>query len=78
MSIHALKVDSLNNLARLDVYLTQNLPDVPSRTFVKKLIEASQPGDVIICLGAGSITHWAAELPEALRLFSLKQNCMAI
>jgi UDP-N-acetylmuramate--alanine ligase len=34
---------------------------------VSKLLAVSQPGDVVICLGAGSITHWAAELPEALR-----------
>ncbi len=34
---------------------------------VQKLSEVCKPGDVIICLGAGSITHWAAELPEALR-----------
>ena len=36
--MHSLKVDSENNHLRLDVYLAQNLPDAPSRTFVKKLI----------------------------------------
>jgi UDP-N-acetylmuramate--alanine ligase len=25
-------------------------------------------GDFVICLGAGSITHWAAALPESLRV----------
>ena len=26
----------------------------------------SRPGDVVVCLGAGSITHWAQELPAGL------------
>ena len=26
----------------------------------------AQPGDLVMCLGAGSITHWAAALPEQL------------
>lgn len=34
---------------------------------VLKLSEVAQPGDIVICLGAGSITQWASELPEALR-----------
>ena len=25
-----------------------------------------EPGDLVVCLGAGSITHWARALPEAL------------
>jgi UDP-N-acetylmuramate--alanine ligase len=33
---------------------------------VAKLLEVAQPGDIIICLGAGSITYWAADLPEAM------------
>lgn len=28
--------------------------------------EEAEPGDLVICLGAGSITHWAHALPEAL------------
>jgi UDP-N-acetylmuramate--alanine ligase len=24
------------------------------------------PGDMVVCLGAGSITSWAQELPDAL------------
>ncbi|WP_350334953.1 UDP-N-acetylmuramate--L-alanine ligase [Coralliovum pocilloporae] len=28
--------------------------------------EQAEPGDLVICLGAGSITHWAHALPEAL------------
>jgi UDP-N-acetylmuramate--alanine ligase len=27
----------------------------------------TEPGDAVICLGAGSITHWANALPEELR-----------
>jgi len=28
--------------------------------------EEAQPGDVVVCLGAGSITSWAHALPEEL------------
>ncbi len=28
--------------------------------------ETARPGDLVVCLGAGSITHWAAALPAAL------------
>ena len=42
MSTHTLKIDHENSHLRLDVYLTQVLPDVPSRTFVQKLIEAGK------------------------------------
>ncbi len=42
MSTHILKIDHENSQLRLDVYLTQTLPDVPSRTFVQKLIEAGK------------------------------------
>lgn len=39
MAIHILKVDEAHDHLRLDVFLTQVLPDVPSRTFVQKLID---------------------------------------
>ena len=42
MPTHVLKVDPDHSQLRLDVYLAQNLSDVPSRTFVKRLIEAGQ------------------------------------
>ena len=29
--------------------------------------EIAAPGDLVVCLGAGSITYWANDLPEALR-----------
>jgi UDP-N-acetylmuramate--alanine ligase len=28
--------------------------------------ERTKAGDVVVCLGAGSITYWAAALPTAL------------
>ena len=45
MSTHTLIVEADHNDLRLDVYLTQSLPDAPSRTFVKKLIDA---GHVVV------------------------------
>jgi UDP-N-acetylmuramate--alanine ligase len=35
-------------------------------TLAKQVAELARDGDVVICLGAGSITQWAAELPEQL------------
>ncbi len=32
------------------------------------IVEISQPGDYVICLGAGSITQWANALPEQLEV----------
>jgi UDP-N-acetylmuramate--alanine ligase len=28
--------------------------------------ELAQPGDMVVCLGAGSITYWANSLPDEL------------
>lgn len=42
MPEHILKVNEGQALLRLDVFLTQNLPDVPSRTFIKHLIDSGQ------------------------------------
>ncbi|MCK5012659.1 MAG: RluA family pseudouridine synthase [Candidatus Omnitrophica bacterium] len=39
MTTHALKVDEAHDHLRLDVFLTRVLCDVPSRTFVQKLID---------------------------------------
>lgn len=39
MSEHFLTVDAENSPGRLDVFLTKNFPEVPSRTFVQKLID---------------------------------------
>ena len=32
-----------------------------------RLLELAEPGDMVICLGAGSITRWAAALPEEMQ-----------
>ena len=42
MPTQILKVNEDHANERLDVFLTQHLPDVPSRTFIKKLIETGQ------------------------------------
>lgn len=39
MTMHILKVDEARDHLRLDVFLTQVLPDVPSRAYVQKLID---------------------------------------
>ncbi len=40
MQTHVLKVDEENNQLRLDLFLTKALPEVPSRSFIKRLIES--------------------------------------
>ena len=45
MSTYALKVEPEHDCERLDVYLTQALPGIPSRSFVQKLLEA---GSVLV------------------------------
>ncbi|MBI5024502.1 MAG: RluA family pseudouridine synthase [Candidatus Omnitrophica bacterium] len=45
MSTYALKVEPEHDRERLDVYLTQALPDIPSRSFVQKFLEA---GSVLV------------------------------
>ncbi len=32
-----------------------------------RVLELAEPGDLVICLGAGNITRWAATLPDELR-----------
>jgi UDP-N-acetylmuramate--alanine ligase len=32
-----------------------------------KIAETAGDGDIVICLGAGNITQWANDLPEALQ-----------
>ena len=40
MCLKYIKVDQENNLTRLDVFLTAKLEDIPSRNYIKKLIES--------------------------------------
>ena len=35
-------------------------------TLAAQILEVAEPGDLVICLGAGSSTQWAAELPGQL------------
>jgi UDP-N-acetylmuramate--alanine ligase len=35
-------------------------------TLARQVLEIAKPGDAVICLGAGSSTQWAAELPEQI------------
>lgn len=37
-----------------------------AEALAQKVSELATPGDVVICLGAGSITYWAHKLPEEL------------
>ena len=30
------------------------------------IVQLTKPGDMVVCLGAGTITQWAHALPEAL------------
>ncbi len=46
MSIHVLKIEEEQARQRLDIFLAQNLPEAPSRSYVKKLIDN---GHVKVC-----------------------------
>ncbi|MBC6417125.1 MAG: UDP-N-acetylmuramate--L-alanine ligase, partial [Rhodospirillales bacterium] len=40
---------------------------LPDHTILGRVIHSmAQPGDLVICFGAGSITHWANVLPQQL------------
>ena len=40
---------------------------LPSPARLAEMVNAiARPGDFVVCLGAGSITHWANALPQAL------------
>jgi UDP-N-acetylmuramate--alanine ligase len=41
------------------------IPDAD--TLARELVQVAQPGDMVVCLGAGDITKWAAGLADALR-----------
>jgi UDP-N-acetylmuramate--alanine ligase len=52
--------ESLRSHGHRDVALTSKA------TLAKDLHRHLEPGDLIVCLGAGDITYWAADLPEDL------------
>ena len=83
MPHHTLTVDEQNHRIRLDVFLAQNLPDVPSRTFVQRLIEDGQvtvnkksvkanypvaQGDKVIVEVPEEIPSWDNVKPEKIAL----------
>ena len=83
MPQHILKVDDQNDKIRLDIFLAKNLPDVPSRTFVKGLIDDGQVkvnqrdvkahyqvalGDEIIVQMPEEIASWDNVKPEKIAL----------
>jgi UDP-N-acetylmuramate--alanine ligase len=55
-------VKGLRDRGHRHVETLENPEDLPA--MIERLTE---PGDAVICLGAGSITHWANALPEELR-----------
>lgn len=76
MSTHALKVEPEHNQIRLDIFLTQTLPERPSRSFVKKLIESQNVrinGKVFkahykVCEGEEVVVHIPENLLEPSEL----------
>ena len=40
-----------------------------STELAAQIADLAQPGDFVVCLGAGSITNWAQALPDELERF---------
>ncbi len=53
-------------VAGLRAHGHRNVNAVTRESLAEKLIIHIEPGDTIVCLGAGDITYWAAELPDSL------------
>jgi UDP-N-acetylmuramate--alanine ligase len=48
---------------------------LPNENVLAELVaEVAKPGDFVICLGAGSISKWAANLPAQLDAEFAKKN----
>ena len=58
---HTALVDGLVARGHRDARALKEPEDLPGL-----IASTAKPGDVVICLGAGSITHWANALPEQL------------
>ena len=43
-----------------------SLSAAPPRTWYR-VLDLAEPGDLVICLGAGNSTRWAATLPDELQ-----------
>ena len=51
----------------------QSVVALPQQDQLAEMISAiAEPGDFVICLGAGSITNWAHALPEQLKALQKK------
>jgi 23S rRNA pseudouridine1911/1915/1917 synthase len=83
MPQHILTVNEENHHTRLDIFLAKNIPDVPSRTFVKKLIDDGQvkvnqksakanyqvvTGDEIVVEVPEGVELWQDVQPEKIAL----------
>ena len=55
--------------ARRSAHLTAG-----SDALAKELAATAQPGDMVVCLGAGNITQWAAALPAELQKLQAGQK----
>ncbi|WP_321397744.1 UDP-N-acetylmuramate--L-alanine ligase [Emcibacter sp.] len=55
-------VEGLHRFGHRQVSAIEGMADLPL-----KIAEVAEDGDIVICLGAGNITFWAYELPDALR-----------
>jgi len=58
---HAALVEGLKQRGHLGAYAVADLDDV-----CRKLKDLAAPGDMVICLGAGDITKWAAGLADGI------------
>ena len=59
---HAALVAGMIGHGQRDVATIEGPDELPAR-----IAELAQPGDLVVCLGAGSITQWANALPDRLR-----------
>lgn len=55
-------ISGLQSFGHRDVLKIDEPDDIPAL-----IAEVAKPGDLVIFLGAGSVTQWAYELPDALR-----------
>ncbi|MXV35495.1 MULTISPECIES: UDP-N-acetylmuramate--L-alanine ligase [unclassified Saccharibacter] len=62
-------VQGLRERGHRHVIALPSLEDLP-----KIIADSAQPGDIVMCLGAGSITHWAKALPAQLEALSSLQT----
>ena len=49
-----------------DIAAQDRMPYDPYVALAQAVLDVARPGDMIVCLGAGSITSWAYALPDQL------------